>query len=363
MSRALCERLHGRGELVEEAAFRGGRIASVRARASRLCEGVPGRRGGHVRGRDGAIVARRVWYLATSARSRFGSCLHGLLGLQRASPEKMRPVGRRRVPSRRARIGGMAERTQHGGHSIRRRRPACADWARRRRYGSSPSLALVLATADGLGRDSADGGGVGGAIASFAFREKRATRLLATAVTGAAVSIAAGLLTKLEPIGHVVVFYTRRSTPEVWEPVARAAGTGDCPSGRELARALAATAIASLSVFCPLGRSGDRARRKNAAAMVSLPRAMDGGQYRCWARATAGVVAARGWRSERMKEGRAAFCLMSGSDSPALSGSERRCMCPLPGLVSGDMGSAGRARWMAPCRQPGRGIPAKGRRS
>lgn len=88
------------------------------------------------------------------------------------------------------------------------------------------------------------------------FVESEATRLLAMAALGAAVSIAASLLTKPEPIGHLVVFYTRARPPGVWAPVARAAGAGACRSGWELARALAATAIASLSIFCLLVGTG-----------------------------------------------------------------------------------------------------------
>jgi len=82
--------------------------------------------------------------------------------------------------------------------------------------------------------------------------DHEALRLLAIAIASTTAAIATSLAGPAEPRGRLLAFYNQVRPPGFWGPIAREAGdtAGDGP--HRLVRALAATALSALCLFCAL---------------------------------------------------------------------------------------------------------------
>ncbi len=79
--------------------------------------------------------------------------------------------------------------------------------------------------------------------------DREALRLLTMALGATGAGVAASLATSAEPLDKLCAFYRRASPPGFWHPAARALGRNPRCDVVRLARALLATALASISVF------------------------------------------------------------------------------------------------------------------
>jgi Na+/proline symporter len=86
--------------------------------------------------------------------------------------------------------------------------------------------------------------------------EQEALRLLVMALGSTATGIAASLVAGPEAMEGLRAFYQRVRPPGFWGPVAAAAGGDPRADGRRLLRGLAATGVASVSIFSILGGLG-----------------------------------------------------------------------------------------------------------
>ena len=81
-------------------------------------------------------------------------------------------------------------------------------------------------------------------------------RLLVVAALATLVAVVVSLLTSPEPMETLVLFYKKAQPPGAWGPVVEAAGLESHRGMRRLAKALAAVALSSVSIFCLLTAVG-----------------------------------------------------------------------------------------------------------